>query len=220
MRGNHVDGESYGLRVRFEDCFVFLLSFLSVCSPVFLFLFLFFSHRKGRLATPTATEGRSESPTCLRMRDNGALMAPLDDGALQVDGFARRLQRVRLFLRSLVLYRPWIPGEHRRGTCAVECVAAHLRGFEEDSRSEVVFWIMSGQLSLASLVDVAQLHYQTTFGRTHMLSHLNTQGVLWFVSVSGAQTRCPTSWGVQALRERMTQTMFLTSSGVPNLHVE
>ena len=46
-----------------------------------------------------------------------------------------------LFLRSFVLYRPWIPGEHRRGTSAVECVAAHLRGFEEDSRSEVVFWI-------------------------------------------------------------------------------
>ena len=36
---------------------------------------------------------------------------------------------------------PWIPGEHRRGICAVECVAAHLRGFEEDSRSEVVLWI-------------------------------------------------------------------------------
>ena len=36
---------------------------------------------------------------------------------------------------------PWIPGEHRRGIYAVECVAAHLRGFEEDSRSEVVFWI-------------------------------------------------------------------------------
>ena len=36
---------------------------------------------------------------------------------------------------------PWIPGEHRRGIRAVECVAAHLRGFEEDSRSEVVFWI-------------------------------------------------------------------------------
>ena len=33
------------------------------------------------------------------------------------------------------------PGEHRRGTCAVECVTAHLRGFEEDSRSEVVFLI-------------------------------------------------------------------------------
>ena len=42
---------------------------------------------------------------------------------------------------------PWIPGEHRRGICAVECVTAHgLRGFEEVgfeevSRSEVVFWI-------------------------------------------------------------------------------
>ena len=53
----------------------------------------------------------------------------------------RRLPRVRLFPRSFVLYRPWIPGEHRRGICAVECVTAHLRGFEEDSRSEVVFWI-------------------------------------------------------------------------------
>ena len=53
----------------------------------------------------------------------------------------RRLQRVQLFLRSFVLYRPWIPGEHRRGICAVECVTAHLRGFEEDSRPEVVFWI-------------------------------------------------------------------------------
>ena len=53
----------------------------------------------------------------------------------------RRLQRVRLFLCSCVLYMPWIPGEHRRGICAVECVTAHLRGFEEDSRSEVVFWI-------------------------------------------------------------------------------
>ena len=39
------------------------------------------------------------------------------------------------------MYRPWIPGEHCRGICAVECVTAHLRGFEEDSRSEVVFWI-------------------------------------------------------------------------------
>ena len=53
----------------------------------------------------------------------------------------RRLQGVRLFLCTLVLYRPWIPGEHRRGICAVECVTAHLRGFEEVSRSEVVFWI-------------------------------------------------------------------------------
>ena len=53
----------------------------------------------------------------------------------------RRLQRVRLFPRSFVLYRPWIPGEHCRGICAVVCVTAYLRGFEEDSRSEVVFWI-------------------------------------------------------------------------------
>ena len=53
----------------------------------------------------------------------------------------RRVQRVRLFLCSFVLYMPWIPGEHRRGIWAGECVAAHLRGFEEDSRSEVVFCI-------------------------------------------------------------------------------
>ena len=32
-------------------------------------------------------------------------------------------------------------GEHRRGICAVEYVAAHLRGLEGDSRSEVVFCI-------------------------------------------------------------------------------
>ena len=31
--------------------------------------------------------------------------------------------------------------EHRRGMCAVVCVTAHLRGFEEDLGSEVVFWI-------------------------------------------------------------------------------
>ena len=53
----------------------------------------------------------------------------------------RRVQRVRLFLFLFVLYMPWIPGEHRRGICAVECVTAHLRGFEEVSRSEVVIWI-------------------------------------------------------------------------------
>ena len=45
-----------------------------------------------------------------------------------------------LFLCSFVLYTPWIPGEHCRGIRAVECVTAHLRGFEVDSRSEVVFW--------------------------------------------------------------------------------
>ena len=56
-------------------------------------------------------------------------------------GPTRRVQRVRLFLCSFVLYMPWISGEHRREICAVGCVTAHLRGFEEDSRSEVVFWI-------------------------------------------------------------------------------
>ena len=53
----------------------------------------------------------------------------------------RRVQRVRLFLCSFVLYMPWIPGEHCRGICAVECATAHLRWFEEDLGSEVVFWI-------------------------------------------------------------------------------
>ena len=43
---------------------------------------------------------------------------------------------------TFVQYRPWIPGGLRRGTCAVECVAAHLRGFEEVSRLEVVFCIV------------------------------------------------------------------------------
>ena len=56
-------------------------------------------------------------------------------------GAGGRLQGVWLFLRAFVLYSPWIPGEHCQGTSAVECVAAHLRGFEEDLRSEVVFWI-------------------------------------------------------------------------------
>ena len=46
-----------------------------------------------------------------------------------------------VIFRSFVLFRPWITGEHRRGICAFECVTAHVRGFEEDSRSEVVFWI-------------------------------------------------------------------------------
>ena len=71
-------------------------------------------------------------------------------------GPTRRLQRVQ---RSFVLYRPWIPGEHRRGICAVECVAAHLRGFEEDSRSEVVFWIGEWSIEFAyHWHDVAHVH--------------------------------------------------------------
>ena len=55
----------------------------------------------------------------------------------------RRLVRLQvlLFLRAFVLYSPWITGELCQGASAVECVAAHLRGFEEDLRSEVVFWI-------------------------------------------------------------------------------
>ena len=42
---------------------------------------------------------------------------------------------------SFVLYRTWIPGEHRRAIRAVECGTAHLRGFEDVSEEEVVFWI-------------------------------------------------------------------------------
>ena len=60
---------------------------------------------------------------------------------VRLQGPSRRLQEVRLFIRAFVLYSPWITGEHCQGTSAVECVAAHPRGFEEDSRSEVVFWI-------------------------------------------------------------------------------
>ena len=56
-------------------------------------------------------------------------------------GPSGRLQDVRLFLRAFVLYSPWIPCEHCQGTSAVECVTAHLRGFEEDLSSETVFWI-------------------------------------------------------------------------------
>ena len=33
-------------------------------------------------------------------------------------------------------FHVWIPGERRRGICAVECVTAHLRGFDEDLRSQ------------------------------------------------------------------------------------
>ena len=32
-------------------------------------------------------------------------------------------------IKILTLYRPWIPGEHRRGLCAVECVAARRGEF-------------------------------------------------------------------------------------------
>ena len=62
-------------------------------------------------------------------------------GNLCVFKGARRLRRSRLFLRSFVLDRLWIPGEYSRGICAVEFVTAHLRWFEEGSGSGVVFWI-------------------------------------------------------------------------------
>ena len=51
---------------------------------------------------------------------------------------------------SLVLDRLWIPGEHCRGICTVECATAHLRWFEEDLGSEVVFWF-----------DVAHVHHHS-----------------------------------------------------------
>ena len=71
----------------------------------------------------------------------------------------RRLQRVRLFPRSFVLYRPWIPGERRGGICAVKCVTAHLRGFEEDSRSKVVLWIDEWSIEFGyHWLDVALVH--------------------------------------------------------------
>ena len=58
-----------------------------------------------------------------------------------------------------VISTPWIPGEHRRGICAVECVTAHLRGFEEDSRSEVVFWIDEWSIEFGyHWLDVAHVH--------------------------------------------------------------
>ena len=71
----------------------------------------------------------------------------------------RRLQRVRLFLRSLVLDRLWIPGENCRGICAVECATAHLRWFEEDLESEVVFWIYEWSNEFGyHWVDAAHVH--------------------------------------------------------------
>ena len=58
---------------------------------------------------------------------------------------------------------PWIPGEHRRGICDVECVTAHLRGFEEDSRSEVVFWIDERSTEFGHhWFRVARVHHATS----------------------------------------------------------
>ena len=60
---------------------------------------------------------------------------------------------------------PWIPGVHRRGICAVQCVSAHLRGFEEDSRSELSSGLLSCQLSSA-ITGLMLL----TFTTTHLLT--------------------------------------------------
>ena len=50
-------------------------------------------------------------------------------------------------------------GEHRRGICAVECVAAHLRGFEEEWRSEVFLWIDEWSIEFGyHCFDVAHVH--------------------------------------------------------------
>ena len=98
-------------------------------------------------------------------------------GNLHVFKGTRRLQRVRLFPRSFVLYRPWIPGEHRRGICAVECVTAHLRGFEEDSRSEVVFWIDEWSIEFGSYwLDVTHVHDHFADTEQYFLRHLVNWG--------------------------------------------
>ena len=66
---------------------------------------------------------------------------------------------INLAVHGDLLGMPWIPGEHRRGIRAVECVAAHLRGFEEESRSEVVFWIDEWSIEFGyHWFDVAQVH--------------------------------------------------------------
>ena len=45
------------------------------------------------------------------------------------------------------------------GICAVVCVTAYLRGFEEDSRSEVVFWIDEWSIEFGyHWLDVAHVH--------------------------------------------------------------
>ena len=92
---------------------------------------------------------------------------------VRLQGPSRRLQEVRLFLRAFVLYSPWITGEHCQGASAVECVAAHLRGFEEDSRSEVVFWIEEWSIEV-------------------WLSLLHRRGTTVLLSALQHDLRCPT----------------------------
>ena len=75
----------------------------------------------------------------------------------------RRVLRLRLFLSSFVLYMSWIPGEHRRGIRAVECVTAHLRGFEEDSRSEVNLTCSTGPVISLFVCTVHAVELQHIF---------------------------------------------------------
>ena len=57
------------------------------------------------------------------------------------------LEPTRLRPMSLNLESERAAGEHRQGICAVECVTAHLRGFEEDSRSEVNLTCSTGTVT-------------------------------------------------------------------------
>ena len=50
--------------------------------------------------------------------------------------------------------------QKRRGICAVESVAAHLRGFEEDSSSEVVFWIDELSIEFRCYCFIVEEHVQ------------------------------------------------------------
>ena len=74
----------------------------------------------------------------------------------------------------VVLYRPWIPGEHRRGICAVECVTAHLREFEEDSRSKIIFWIDEWSIEFGcTWLDVAHVHGHSPLSALQILSNIS-----------------------------------------------
>ena len=69
---------------------------------------------------------------------------------------------------------PWIPGEHRRGIRAVECVTAHLRGFEEDSRSEVNLTFSTGTVISMFVSTVHALDSGQTSSRNMWLLSCST----------------------------------------------
>ena len=73
---------------------------------------------------------------------------------------------------------PWIPGEHRPGICAVECVAAHLRGFEEYSRSEVVFWIDELSIEFRCYCFIVEEHVLLS-ALQHIFAGLRSGVVFW-----------------------------------------